>query len=85
MQVWEKVPRTEAFAVTGRAPVGTRWVDTDKGDGKLRCRLVAQELKKSSDVSLFVATPPIEYVKYLVSRVASGQNQKDKSCLMERT
>ena len=63
MKVWQKVCRDEAFAVTGRAPVGTRWVDTDKGDGgapKVRSRLVAQELRRQSDFSLFVATPPIE-------------------------
>ena len=85
MGVWVKVPRAEAFTVTGRPPVGTRWVDTNKGDEKMpkvRSRIVAQELRRESDFNLFVATPPIEFVKYIVSRVASGQDKKEKSCLM---
>lgn len=85
MGAWVKVPREEAFAVTGKSPVGTRWVDTDKGDSKapkVRSRVVAQDLRRESDVSLFV-TPHIEFVKYLVSRVASNQDKgDDSSCLM---
>ena len=30
--VWKKVPRHNARAATGRAPVSVRWVDTNKGD-----------------------------------------------------
>ena len=86
MGVWANVPRSEAFARTGKAPVGTRWVDTDKGDGtshKVRSRVVAQELRRESDFSLFVATPPIESIKYLVSRTASNQGKgSNSSCLM---
>ena len=60
MRVWKKVPRSEACSVTGKAPIGTRWVDTDtgyQGSPKVRCRLVAQELRRSSDYEMFVATP----------------------------
>ena len=49
MGVWTKVDRAECLRVTGRGPIGTRWIDTDKGDSmhpKPRSRLVAQELKK---------------------------------------
>ena len=31
---------------------------------------------------MFVATPPIEYIKYLVSRVASTQKSASPTCLM---
>ena len=86
MEVWVKVPRIEAVAKTGKAPVGTILVDTDKGDGtspNVRSRVVAQELRRESDFILFVATPPIEYVKYLVSRTASNQGRgSSSSCLM---
>ena len=82
--VWKKVPKTEAYSVTGKAPVGTRWVDADKGDPsapKVRRRLVAQELRKTSDVDMFVATPPIEHVKFVIYLVASSQ-QGRWSCPM---
>ena len=85
MGVWEKVPRSRCIAETGRPRVGTRWVDVNQGDGsqpKVRSRLVAQELKKDNDFELFVATPPTEYVKYLVSRVASTQKSASPTCLM---
>ena len=61
MEVWEEVPRSQAIARTGRPPIGTRWVDTDKGDKghpKVRRRLVAQEIRKNSNFEMFVATPP---------------------------
>ena len=44
-------PREESFEKTGRAPILTRWVDTDKGymEGykKVRCRTVAKDFKLS--------------------------------------
>ena len=85
MKVWKNVPRTEAYSKSGRAPIGTRWVDTDKGDKgspKVRCRLVAQEIRGATDHELFVATPPVGYIKYLLSKVASTQSGKEKGCLM---
>lgn len=69
MGVWRNVPRTEAYANTGKAPIGTRWVDADTGDGgkpQVRSRLVAQESKRGSDFDMFVATPPIEYIKFVL-------------------
>ena len=60
MGVWRTVPRTEAYATTGKAPIGTRWVDTDNGDRdkpKVRSRLVARERKTSSELDIIVATP----------------------------
>ena len=85
MGVWETVPRARCFSETGKPPVGTRWVDVNKGDDsqpKVRSRLVAQEIKRDSDYELFVATPPIEYIKYLVSRTASTQRTDSPTCLM---
>ena len=51
MRVREKVSREEAYARSGKAPIGTRWVDTDTGDimkPKVRSRIVAQELRGHS-------------------------------------
>ena len=86
MGVWTKVSREECLQQTGKPPIGTRWVDTNKGDDlhpQPRSRLVARELKKgNSDYDLFVATPPIELIKYLVSRAASSQYSSTPTCLM---
>lgn len=65
MKVWTKVPRSQCLADTGRQPIGTRLVDTNTGDDDsptVRSRIVAQELKRSSEFELFAATPPIDYM-----------------------
>ena len=70
-------PREESFEKTGRAPILTRWVDTDKGymEGykKVRCRTVAKDFKgndKDRD-DLFAETPPLEAKRILLSRAAT--------------
>ena len=45
MGVYDKVNISESYAQTGRAPVGVRWVDVNKGDSENpnhRSRLVAK-------------------------------------------
>ena len=45
--VYKKVPMEECYEKTGKAPIGTRWVDVNKGDSvrpEYRSRLVAQEI-----------------------------------------
>ena len=76
MGVYIKVSLQECFRETGKAPVGTRWVDVSKGGAKnpkVRSRRVAQEMAVTKQPELFAATPPIEYIRYLASRVASSQ------------
>merc|ERR1711888_502578 len=46
--VYEKVPLDECWKTTGQPPIGTRWVDVNKGDDQnpdYRSILVAQEIK----------------------------------------
>ena len=72
--VYVKVPLRECWDETGKHPIGTRWVDTNKGDRdhpEYRCRLVAQEIKTDRRDDLFAATPPLEAKNMLVSIVAS--------------
>ncbi len=45
MDLYQIVPVGECYAQTGKAPIRTRWVDTDKGEGMLRPRLVAMDFK----------------------------------------
>jgi hypothetical protein len=54
----------------GQTIIGTRWIDTNKGDSILenyRSRLVAQEFKNKAIAALFAATPPLESVRILLS------------------
>ena len=75
-KVYQKVPISMCLSETGKRPIGTRWVDTNKGDRskpKIRSRLVAQEINRFKQPELFAATPPVEYIRYLVSCCASSQ------------
>ena len=45
-EVWEEVRVEESHRVTGRKPLGGRWVDVNKGDARtpvVRCRYVAKD------------------------------------------
>jgi len=69
-QVYDKVPIEECWAKTGKAPIGTRWVDINKGDDvnpEYRSRLVAKEINTGKRDDLFAATPPLEAKKALLS------------------
>ena len=65
---------------TGKAPIGTRWIDTNKGDTQnpeLRSKLVAKEIKRDNRDDMFAATPPLEAKKALFSlAVTSGYGRK---------
>ena len=68
--VYDKVRISECYERTGKAPIGVRWVDVNKGDDvnvEYRSRLVAKEIKKDSTNDLFAATPPLEAKKALLS------------------
>ena len=50
--MYAKVPTSECWRVTGKAPLGIRWVDINKGDEfdqELRSRLVAKEIKRDKE------------------------------------
>jgi hypothetical protein len=54
----------------GQSIIGTRWIDTNKGDSTIenyRSRLVAQEFKNKAIAALFAATPPLESVRILLA------------------
>ena len=83
--VYQKVPVSECWNRTGKGPIGTRWVDVNKGDDAnpdYRSRLVAQEINDSKREDLFAATPPLESKKMLFSLAVTegiGYNQGAKS------
>jgi hypothetical protein len=72
------VKKAEAYDKTGRAPLSTKWVDTDKthGTGKanIRARWVARDFKPRGEKDredLFCATPPLELLRFVLSKQAT--------------
>lgn len=79
--VYKKVPLADAFHYTGKGPIGTKWVDVNKGDEKdpeYRSRLVAMEIKRKHDEDIFAATPPLEAKKLLFSMATTGTKGSSK-------
>ena len=79
-QVYTKRPIKECHDKTGKDPIGTRWVDINKGDEKnpeYRSRLVAQELNQSKRDDIFAAAPPLEVLRLVISILASTRKQKN--------
>ena len=79
------VKKDEARRVTGREPISTKWVDTNKGDDKIpntRARWVGQEFKTDSRLDLFAGTPPLEAIKSVLSRCASNQTTHEPHRVM---
>ena len=68
--VYKMVPIAQCIERTGHKPIGTRWVDINKGDDEnpnYRSRIVAQEFNSHKRDDLFAATPPLEAIKMLLS------------------
>ena len=56
MNVYEKVPKSDCYKETGKAPIGVRWVDVNKQDEKdplYRSRLVAKDYNNSKEPDLY--------------------------------
>ena len=73
-RVYVEVDEAEAWKVSGKAPIGVRWVDVRKSTGEHRSRLVAQDFWPKSRVGdvegLYAAMPPIELVKLVIAAAA---------------
>ena len=76
-KVYDKVGLEECWQRTGKGPIGTKWVETNKGtisEPNYRSRLVGKEFKRDNNPDFFAAMPPLDAVKALLSKAAS-QNQ----------
>ena len=72
--VWRRVPRAEALQKQWKPPISVKWVDVNKGDDdapNYRSRLVAREIRRPWEDSIFSPTPPLEAVRSVLSRVAT--------------
>ncbi len=79
--VWEHAPISECWKQTGRAPIGSKWVDVNKGDAVrplVRSRFVVKEIATYKSDDFFAATPPLEAFRLLLSLAASsGKDTKN--------
>ena len=67
----------ECWIVTGKAPIGVRWVDINKGDSSnpnCRSRLVAKEFNTGVCPELYAATPPSECLRIMISKAERCQH-----------
>ena len=70
------VPVSKCWKMTGKDPIGVRWIDHNKGDDvnlDIRCRIVAQEYNNSKEEGLFAGTPPLEALKILIGDVTTSK------------
>eukprot|EP00973_Karenia_brevis_P028015 3857837-Karenia_brevis.AAC.1 len=78
MGVYRKVPIQKCLDMTGKAPIGVRWIDVNKQDNehpRYRSRLVAKEFRTHNDPELFAATPPLEVLKMIISIAATRDSR----------
>jgi hypothetical protein len=69
-QVRMKVPIAKCWTETGKASIGTQWIDVNKGDienPEYRSEQVAKEIHTHNREDLFAATPPLKARKMLIS------------------
>ncbi len=73
--VWERALITDCWRETGKAPIGSKWVDVNKGDATkplIRSRFVVKEIATYKSDDFFAATPPLEALRLLLSMAASS-------------
>ena len=67
MRLYRKVSKQRCWQLTGKKPIGVRWVDVNEQDSlnpKYRSRRVARQYKTPNDLDLYAATSPLEALKY---------------------
>ena len=72
--VWTKRPIEEARKMMQKPPISVKWVDVNKGDDinpNYRSRLVAREIRRKGEDSIFAPTPPLESLRTILSLTAS--------------
>ena len=80
-EVWERRPRSEALARTGKSPITVRWIDTSKGDDEspnYRSRLVAREIRRRGGNPIFAPTTPLESLRAVISLAATDVEGQPK-------
>ena len=84
-------PIEECLTVAGKGPIGTRWVDTNKGDEvspEYRSRWFAQDIKRDRRDDFFAATLHLEAKQALPYRpctpIPSVPSRENNACLASK-
>ncbi len=75
--VWQRAPIADCWRETGKAPIGSKWVDVNKGDSAkplVRSRFVVKEIATYKTDDFFAATPPLEALRLLLAMAASSEH-----------
>ena len=70
MKVYTKVQISECKRLTGKGPIGVRWVDVNKEDELnqlYRSRLITKEINTHVMPEMYAATPPLEALRAVIS------------------
>ncbi len=73
--MWDVAPIAESWWVTGKALLQGKWIDVTKSALErpvVGSRYVAKEFASTRSDDFFAATPPLEALRMLLSRAASG-------------
>ena len=82
--VWTKIRRSEAVR-RGWKIIKTKWIDINKGDAKnpmYRSRFVGKEFNNGDADGLFAGTPPLEALRLILSRTATGNQDMNYKTIM---
>lgn len=77
MNLYDKVPISECYRVTGKSPISVRWININKGDKDVpnyRPRLGAREMNTHKRDDLFAATPPLGALNTILLMTATSNN-----------
>ena len=80
-QIYEDASAGDRLARVGKPPVGTKWVDTARGDDQnpqYRSRLVVTEVRRPWSEKRTAATPPLEALRLLVAPAAHDSRKTGK-------
>ena len=82
--VYEYATRSEQEQCLGKN-IGVGWVDVNKGDSEepeYRSRLVGREFAIGKDDALYVATPPLETLRIIISHAATFPDEGPERVIM---
>ena len=80
-KVYKKVPISQCWAETGKAPIKVKWIDINKGDDAnpvYRSRMVGKEFNNEAMDGIFAGTPPLDAMRCLVHEAATIQSTNDQ-------
>merc|ERR1712051_393273 len=83
MGIYEYWSTSDAMNRSGKRPLRLKWIDTDKGGGNLRSRLVCTEVRKPGTEAIFAPTPPLDSMRLVVCKAAERVGKSGKPLTLQ--